>query len=76
MVNDSSSLYGSTFTSSNQGQSVVLGRIQATFPDPAHGVLTGAGTTLKLRNLTGNDVVLSNTNSLVNNATINIVRIS
>ena len=73
IANGSVVVFGSTFSSSTGSNSVVQGTLLASFPDISHGITTGDGTTLELKNMSAN-TILTGTGS--NSAYLKITRIA
>jgi len=73
IANSSVVVFGSTFSSPTVGSGIVQGTILASFPDVSHGVTTGDGTTVELKNMAAS-TLLTSTGS--NNAFLKITRIA
>lgn len=70
VANGVTEIHGSSFSSTSHS---ITANFIASFPDPLHGILTGAGTTLELRNKSGVPVTLSPSET---NASVRVTRIA
>lgn len=77
ITSDGILIHGSNFISdvTDNANLHIIGNLQFTVPDPAHGITTGAGTTFSLVNNNANTVTLGNGSGAVN-ASMRIQRIA
>lgn len=73
VANSSVVVFGSTFSSPTTGSGIVQGTVLASFPDVAHGVTTGDGTTIELKNMSASTLL---TSAGSNSAFLKITRIA